>query len=78
LSNILDEPNIGIIAPSIFAAARRLVRLPEDTRLKRLLRKIYRRVNGFSLDTDMLKVFRDSVPGANTAMKTVLTFLAKR
>ena len=78
LSNLLDEPTIGIIAPSFFAAVRRLVRLPEGTLLKRIARKVYRKVNGISLDTDMLHVFRPSVPGAGKDMKTVLAFLAQR
>ncbi len=78
LSNILDEPNIGILAPSIFAAARRFVKLPEDRLLKRLLRKIYRNVNGITLDTDMLRIFRESVPSANKDMKTVVEFLVQQ
>ena len=77
LSDLLDEPKIGIIAPSVFALARHLVRLPEGA-LKRIARKIYRNFKVVALDTQTFQVFRKPLAGANRDMKSVLAFLAKR
>jgi glycosyltransferase domain-containing protein len=77
LSNLLDEPNIGTLAPAVFAIVRRIVRMPETSRLRRLARRVYRNINAICVETDMAQIFRTRVPGANNDIKAVLTFLSQ-
>ncbi len=78
LSNLLDEPNIGMFAPAVFGIVRSMVRLPNTSLVKRFARSIYRRMNALCVETDMVQVLRTSVPGANRDIKTVLAFLSEQ
>jgi len=78
LSDLIEEPTVSPLMPVVVTTVRRLVGLSEESFLKRLARKIYRRVNLISLHsvygTRLLSV---RVQNAGNDMKSILTFLGR-
>ena len=78
LSNILEEPTVTLSMSTVVPLVRRLVRLPEESIVKRLARNLYRRVGFISLDSVYGTEFlAGRVPDAGNDFRPILKFLAQ-
>jgi len=78
LSIILDEPTVTISMSAFVASVRRLVRLPKDSRIRKLARFLYRRARWISLDCVYgTEILTTPVPNAGQDIGPILRFLAR-
>ena len=79
LSDIMSEPTVTLPMLGIVGAVRRLVRLPENSTLRRLARMVYRRLGWVSLDIVYgTEYFTVPVPKAKQDFRPIREFLARR
>jgi glycosyltransferase domain-containing protein len=79
LANILDEPSVSMSMSIVASIVRRLVRLPEQSSYRRLMRSVYRSVRWVSPDVAYGEnVFWTSVPGSTRDFQPISEFLAHR
>jgi hypothetical protein len=79
LSNILDEPTVTAVMPAVVTSVRRLVRLPPQSKVRRMARFLYRRMSWISLDSVYgTEVVTTPVPDAGRDIEPILRFLKGR
>jgi glycosyltransferase domain-containing protein len=79
MSNLLDEPTATLSMSTVVPVVRRIVGLPEESTLKRVMRTLYRRVGWISLDSVYgTELFTKPVFNSRHAMQPVLEFLQRK
>ena len=79
LSDLLEESSVTLPMLTVVPAVRRLVRLPENNLLKRVLRRIYRRLRWISLDAVLgTEIFTRPAATAERDFRPIREFLASK
>jgi hypothetical protein len=78
LSDLMDEPTVTVSMSTVVGAVRRVVRLSEDSAMKRFARMLYRRLRWVSLDIVYgTELIATPVPNAQRDFRPIRDFLAR-